>query len=131
MSENHSINPSGNDVKEWREIIRNNISYDCLCTDLDYHDLQEVNELVEIMVEAIAIPRDYFYMGNMKYPYEYVKDRLLMIDMFAIKNLRLFLKDNKSNVKNMKAYLLMCLINITMTQTNAIASKVRHDMAQG
>ena len=130
-SDTNSIIPSQRDVNEWYSLIRKNISYEALEHDLSVFDLEQVDELVDIMVEAIVVPSEFIQIGDMKYPYQFVKDRLLRVDMFTIQYLRRCLKENTTKVKNIKPYLLKSLINASMTHSNHIATMYQHDQAQG
>ena len=130
-SDTDSIIPSQIDVNEWYSVIRKNISYDALMHDLDVFELERVDELVDIMVEAIIVQSEFIQIGDMKYPYQFVKDRLLRVDMFTIQYVRRCLKENTTKVKNIKPYLLKSLINASMTHSNHIATMYQHDRAQG
>lgn len=68
---------------------------------------------------------------GVKYPYQFVKSRLLLLEESHIEYVLDCLHENTREVKNIKAYLLTCLMNSITTIGNYYQAKVNHDMYGG
>lgn len=115
------------DMEIYREIIRENICYESLLHDLPY-DQDRIDEIVELMVEAVCSTRKYIRVAGEDYPAEVVKSRLLKLDAEHIKFVFDCLKENTTKVRNIKQYLLTTLFNAPTTIGNYYSALVNHDM---
>ena len=70
-------------------------------------------------------------ISGVKYPYQFVKSRLLLLEESHIEYVLDCLHENTREVKNIKAYLLTCLMNSITTIGNYYQAKVNHDMYGG
>ena len=95
-------------------LVKRNIEYDCLVQRCRLGEQQQLDEIVALIVETISIERENITISGVKYPYQFVKSRLLLLE-----------------VKNIKAYLLTCLMNSITTIGNYYQAKVNHDMYGG
>ena len=112
-------------------LIKRNIEYDCLIQRCRLGEQQQLDEIVALIVETISIERDNITIGGVKYPYQFVKNKLLLLEESHIEYVLDCLHENTRQVKNIKAYLLTCLINSITTIGNYYQAKVNHDMYGG
>lgn len=90
-----------------------------------------LDEIVALIVETISIERENITISGVKYPYQFVKSRLLLLEESHIEYVLDCLHENTREVKNIKAYLLTCLMNSITTIGNYYQAKVNHDMYGG
>lgn len=100
------------DFESYREIVRDNIDFDALCTR---YDRETLVGLVEIMVEVICSKAPYTRIGGQDFPTEIVKSRFLHLDSTHIEYVLTALSMNTKKVRNQKAYLLTTLYNAPNT----------------
>ena len=111
----------------YREIIKANISYDYLLSDMpDDHDRLE--EMLELLVETVCTTKQYVRVAGADVPTEAVRSRLLKLDMEHIKFVFSCLKENTTKIRNIKQYLLTTLYNAPVTIGNYYSALVQHDL---
>ena len=93
------------DTDVYREIIKENIGYDYLLSDLPY-DHDRLEEILELLVETVCSTKKYIRVAGSDYPAEVVRSRLLKLDMEHIKFVFDCLKENTTKIRNIKQYLL-------------------------
>jgi hypothetical protein len=101
----------------YREIIRENIGYDEFVRERPYYAGQ-LDEMVELMVEAICSTRETLRIAGNDFPQAVVKSRLLKLDKEHIRFVFDCLKENATQVRNIKQYLLTVLYNAPTTIEN-------------
>ena len=134
-SENKS-NPSiqknemdkGKERSDYRKLIRQNIDYDILCQS---YRPESVEELVELMLDAICSSKPYQQINGEAVPAQVVKSRLLKVGYEHIQYVFFSLGRNTSKVKNIRQYLLTVLYNAPVTINQFYDAEVRHDMYWG
>ena len=115
------------DTDVYREIIKENIGYDYLMSELPYaHDRLE--EILELLVETVCSTKKYIRVAGSDYPAEVVRSRLLKLDMEHIKFVFDCLKENTTKIRNIKQYLLTTLYNAPTTIGNYYSALVQHDL---
>ena len=112
-------------------LVKRNIEYDCLVQRCRLGEQQQLDEIVALIVETISIERENITISGVKYPYQFVKSRLLLLEESHIEYVLDCLHENTREVKNIKAYLLTCLMNSITTIGNYYHAKVNHDMYGG
>lgn len=115
------------DTDVYREIIKENIGYDYLMSDLPY-DHDRLEEILELLVETICSTKKYIRVAGSDYPAEVVRSRLLKLDMEHIKFVFDCLKENTTRIRNIKQYLLTTLYNAPTTIGNYYSALVQHDL---
>ena len=115
------------DMDRYREIIKENISYDYLLSDLPY-DHDRLEEILELLVETVCSTKKYIRVAGSDYPAEVVRSRLLKLDMEHIKFVFDCLKENTTKIRNIKQYLLTTLYNAPTTIGNYYSALVQHDL---
>ena len=115
------------DTDVYREIIKENIGYDYLMSDLPY-DHDRLEEILELLVETVCSAKKYIRVAGSDYPAEVVRSRLLKLDMEHIKFVFDCLKENTTKIRNIKQYLLTTLYNAPTTIGNYYSALVQHDL---
>ena len=122
--------PEYRDMDMYREIIKENICYDYLRSDLPY-DHDRLEEILELLVETVCSTKKYIRVAGSDYPAEVVRSRLLKLDMEHIKFVFDCLKENTTKIRNIKQYLLTTLYNAPTTIGSYYSALVQHDLYGG
>ena len=133
----NSIHPICQDVDDkmdgintlalYKQRIKNNIYYEALVQDRSTQ-ISQINEIVDLMVEVVVVPRVSIRINGADYPYEMVRRNFLNLNYFHVCYALDCLQDNRADVKNIRAYLLTTLYNAASTLENFYQCKVNHDM---
>ena len=99
------------------ETIRENIEYDILC---ERFPKERLDEIVDIAVEIVSIPRAFIRVGDDSYPYALAKDRVLRLEAEHIIYILESLDSITHKIHYIKPYL-------TQTILHAVVSKETHD----
>ena len=118
---------SRGEMDAYREMIRENIDYDSFVRERPY-DAGQLDEMVELMVEAVCSRKETLRVAGNDFPQAVVKSRLLKLDREHIVFVFDCLKENTTQVRNMKQYLLTVLYNAPATIENHYAAQVNHDL---
>ena len=103
-------------VRLARERIRAQIEYGCICT---VENREQVDEFVEIMLEVSLTGSPTIRIGRgREYPTALVRERFALIDSSHIERLLDAILENKTQVRNTKAYLLAALFDAPATKEN-------------
>ena len=131
LSKYQSINPDGMDViderERYEELIRENLEIDILSQDPHY-DIDRVNELVEIMLDAVCSKSPTIRINGEDMPQQVVKSRFLKLDSSHIEYVLHAMDECPSDIRNIRAYLLTTLYNASLTMDNYYSALVNHDM---
>lgn len=113
------------EMKIYRELIQERIEY-------KYHEQEDVDELVELMVEVMMMPDDStIRIAGVDKPVALVKNRFMKLNYSDIEYVLFCLHRNTTKVGNIKAYLLTTLYNAPLTISNYYQVEVNHDMYGG
>lgn len=131
LSKNYqSINLDGMDRmderEQYRELIRDNLEIDIRSQDRHY-DLDRVNEIVEIMLDAVCSTRPTIRINGEDMPQPVVKSRFLKLDSGHIDYVLQAMNDCPSDIRNIRAYLLTALYNASLTIDNYYSARVNYD----
>ena len=118
------------DMDLYREIIKENIGYYYLRSDMPY-DHDRLDEILELLVETVCSTKKYIRVAGSDYPAEVVRSRLLKLDMEHIRFVFDCLKENTTKIRNIKQYLLTTLYNAPATIGNYYSALVQHDLYGG
>ena len=121
---------SQNEMDAYRELIQENICYDNFVRDHPY-DAGQLDEMVELMVEAVCSKKENIRVAGNDFPQVVVKSRLLKLNREHIRFVFDCLRENTTQVRNMKQYLLTVLYNAPATIENHYAAQVNHDLYGG
>lgn len=117
----------GMDVREqYREFIRDNLEIDLLSQDNRY-DIDRVNEIVEIMLDAVCSTSPTIRINGENMPQPVVKSRFLKLNSSHIEYVLQAMRDSPSDIRNIRAYLLTTLYNASLTIDNYYSARVNYD----
>lgn len=117
-------------MSAYRELIRENISYEILLQDNPY-DRERLDGFVELMAEVCCSRRPTVRINQEDMCTEVVKSRLLKLDSEHIRYVMDCLDKNTTLIGNIRAYTLSALFNAPVTISQYYSSLVSHDMANG
>ncbi len=123
MAGNSQILFSSDERSDYRDIIRENIEYDCLS-----EDKARVDELVEIMLDVVCSAKSTTRVNGEEIPTGKVRSRFLKLTHEHIKYVLTSLGNNTSDVRNIRAYLITALYNAPITMDSYYTALVNHDM---
>ena len=131
QSNTHSFFPAGapaegqKDALDEREKIRHQIEYDWL---RQQYRQEPVDELVEIMLEVAMNRSPSIRIGrDAEYPTAYVQERFSKITAMHIARVMEGIADNRTQVRNTRAYLLASLFNSVSTLDNHCTMQYNYD----
>ena len=110
---------------EYRQLIHDNIEYEILCQS---YGTGRVEELVELMLDAICSTKTYQQINGEAVPTQVVKSRLLKVGYEHIQYVFFSLDRSTSKVKNIRQYMLTVSYNAPATINQFYDAEVRHDM---
>ena len=113
-----------------RKQIRENIDYEYLVQTHPL-DMEIIDGYVELMVEVCCSDKDFVRVCGNQIPTGVVKNRFLKLTHEHIVYVLDSLKNNTTQIGNIKAYTLASLYNAPVTIAQYYSSMVSHDMAQG
>lgn len=118
------------EIENWRNIVKENIEYDSLAIDCKSgcikSDVKQLDEIVEIMVEAVSSKRKSLRVCGENISLEVVKSRLLKLVFSDIKYVMTCLSENTTKIYNIKSYILTALYNAKSTHSNHTAAVFNH-----
>ncbi len=115
-------------VEVYRDIIKENIEYDALCSQFDR---ERVDEIVELMLETVCSTAKYIKVGGEKYPAELVKSRIMKMGQFHIEYVFERIDKNTTKIYNIRAYMLKTLFSAPSTMGHFYTAEVNHDLYGG
>ena len=127
----HPIHHDGTEkVEFYRKLVKENINYDDLCATISILKHQTLDEIVELMVEVLAVNRRTLRIAGADYPYAFVKNRFLCLGQDHIEYVLTSLEQTSSKIGNIKAYILTCLFNAITTIDTYYTTAVNHDLSE-
>ena len=105
--------------------VRDQIDYFDL---IENHDRDEIDNIVSIMVEVMSTKCDSFTIAGKKYPEEIVRQRYKQLDYTTIGYALECLHKCRSDIKNIKQYLIATLFNAPATCECYYSAAVRRDL---
>ena len=121
---------SVSEMESYRDLILENIEYDHLCREFTTYR-EDLDEIVELMVETVCAKRKTTRIAGSDFPHEVVRSRFLKLDCSHIEFVMECLRNNTTEIRNMKQYLLAVLFNAPTTISNHYTAQVNHDMYAG
>ena len=110
----------------YENLIKDNIDYDIM---IEKFEKAWIDEIVELMVDVVCSKESYIRINKQEYPHEVVKSRFLKIDSSHIEYIYFALRENCSNVRNIRAFLITTIYRSFETSDNWFSAKVNYDMA--
>lgn len=132
QSNTHSFFPAGapaegqKDALDEREKIKHQIEYDWLW---EQFRAEPIDELVEIMLEVAMNRSPTIRIGrDAGYPTSYVQERFSKITAMHIERVMEGIADNRTQVRNTRAYLLASLFNSVSTLDNQCTMQYNYNL---
>lgn len=114
-----------NEIIKNRETVMDNIEYDILCERCRPDALDEI---VDILTETLSVSKETIRVSGTDYPAEFVKNKLLKLNAEHIEFVLDCMKENTTQVRNIRQYLLAALFNAPSTMDNYYSARVNHDL---
>ncbi len=118
----------GMSYSKYMEFVKSLIDYEILKQDYSKSDTQLVDAIVELMTEVAISDGDYITISGKKVPKSVVVSRFEKYDMMTVQYVMECMKENTSDVKNIKQYLLAVMYNAPVTMGAYYQQKVNHDL---
>lgn len=113
------------DAQEYRRTlaeVKEQIEYDALDTP---HDHERLDEIVEIMTDTLCSRKPYIKVAGENYPAEVVKSRFKKLNCHHIEYIFLSLDRKRTEVRNIRQYLMTTLYHAPTTMSNYFDAEVR------
>ena len=91
-------------------------------------DEDMLREILELLVDTVCSKRRFIRIAGDDKPAEVVKAQLMKLNSDHLRFVLMCLKENTTQVRNMRQYLLATLYNAPMTMHSCYAARVQHDM---
>ncbi len=88
-------------------------------------------EILELLVETVTSRKKFLRICGEDKPKEMVKSRLMKLDSSHIQYILECLKENSTQIRNIKQYLLATLYNAPVTVDSYYSAQVRHEFGWG
>ena len=94
-------------------------------------DEDMLREMLELLVDTVCSKRRFIRIAGDDKPAEVVKAQLMKLNSDHLRFVLMCLKENTTQVRNMRQYLLATLYNAPMTMHSSYAARVQHDFKTG
>ena len=91
-------------------------------------DEDMLREMQELLVDTVCSHRKMIRIVGDDKPFEVVKGQLMKLNSDHIRFVLMCLKENTTQVRNIRQYLLASLYNAPMTMHSSYAARVQHDL---
>ena len=88
-------------------------------------------EILELLVETVTSRKKFLRICGEEKPKEVVKSRLMKLDSSHIQYILECMKENSTQIRNIKQYLLATLYNAPVTVDSYYSAQVRHEFGWG
>ena len=112
---------------EYRALLLKNIEYPILAQN-NPMDTMRLDELVELMLDVVCSRRAAIRIAGENMPAEVVKSRFLKLNAEHIQYVLDRMRQNTTEIRNIKQYLLAALYNAPLTMENYYAAQINHDL---
>ena len=112
------------DRVECRREVDEAISYESLCSQFNGED---VDEIAELIVDVLCSTRPTLRIGGEDLPAAQVKERFYRLDSGHLEYVFDCLRNDTTQIRNIRAYLLTALYNAPTTINNYYQAAVQHD----
>ena len=112
---------------QYRDLILDNIEY-ALLAARNPTDRARLDELVHLMLDTICARRKTIRIAQNDFPTEVVKSQFLKLNAEHIQYVLDRMRQNTTEIRNIKQYLLAALYNAPLTMENYYAAQISHDL---
>ncbi len=112
------------------KFLKDVLEYDALI--FDYPNQKDtLKGILDLMVDVLCSNKPFICVGGEDKPVEAVKTRLRTLNSDHIRYVLRCMKENTTEIRNMRQYLLTTLYNSSVTMDPYYQALVNHDMASG
>jgi len=122
---NTNLSISRYDADATGQRIKEQLEYDILITKIGK---DTANEIVMLITDVICGTSETVRIGKSEFPREVVRSRLFKLNCEHIEYVVDCMKENTTDVRNIRSYLLTALYNAPATIDNHYQAKVNHDL---
>lgn len=122
---NTNLSISRYDVDATEQRIKEQLEYDILITKVGKETAEEI---VLLITDVICGTSETVRIGKSEFPREVVRSRLFKLNCEHIEYVVDCMKENTTDVRNIRSYLLTALYNALATIDNHYRTKVNHDL---
>ena len=122
---NTNLSISRYDVDTTEQRIKEQLEYDILITKVGKETAEEI---VLLITDVICGTSETVRIGKSEFPREVVRSRLFKLNCEHIEYVVDCMKENTTDVRNIRSYLLTALYNAPATIDNHYRAKVNHDL---
>ena len=119
-----------NDRTLYQEYFFRQFNFDALIASYP-EDEDMLREMLELLVDTVCSKRRFIRIAGDDKPAEAVKAQLMKLNSDHLRFVLMCLKENTTQVRNMRQYLLATLYNAPMTMHSSYAARVQHDFKTG
>ena len=112
---------------QYRNLILDNIEY-ALLAARNPTDRARLDELVHLMLDTVCARRKTIRIAQNNFPTEVVKSQFLKLNAEHIQYVLDRMRQNTTEIRNIKQYLLAALYNAPLTMENYYAAQINHDL---
>ena len=115
------------DRTRYQEYFLRQFAFDSLvasCPD----DEDMLREILELLVDTVCSKRRFIRIAGDDKPAEVVKAQLMKLNSDHLRFVLMCLKENTTQVRNIRQYLLATLYNAPLTMSNYYTARVQHDL---
>ena len=91
-------------------------------------DEDMLREMLELLVDTVCSKRRFIRIAGDDKPAEVVKAQLMKLNSDHLRFVLMCLKENTTQVRNIRQYLLATLYNAPLTMSNYYTARVQHDL---
>ena len=119
-----------NDRTLYQEYFFRQFNFDALIASYP-EDEDMLREMLELLVDTVCSKRRFIRIAGDDKPAEAVKAQLMKLNSDHLRFVLMCLKENTTQVRNVRQYLLATLYNAPMTMHSSYAARVQHDFKTG
>ena len=120
------------EINEIYDYLKDCIDYDALISNnrngVKCHNKPIIDELLDVMVQAMCSKRQYINIGGEDIPVQLVRSRFEKYNYTIMEYVIECIKNNTTKIKNVRKYMLAVLFNAPSTINMYYLSEVNHDM---
>ena len=114
----------------YQEYFSRQLGFDALIASHP-DDEEMLREIFELLVDTVCSKRRFIRIAGDDKPAEVVKAQLMKLNDDHLRFVLMCLKENTTQVRNIRQYLLATLYNAPMTMHSSYAARVQHDFKTG
>lgn len=114
----------------YKSYFREQLGFEALLLDYPY-EKEALHEMMELILETVCTTRKTIRVSGEEKPAELVKSRLMKLNVEHIRYVMHCMKNNTTQVRNIRQYLLAALYNAPVTISHYYTTLVNHDLYGG